>query len=90
MDGYRAELSGIIADIEDVSLFSDVFTEALEYLLGARIASALIHGTTGLQIASSLLQQGSILLHNASCIDAQQGADSIQPVETPSIISARN
>lgn len=79
-----------IANIEDVSLFSDVFTEALEYLLGARIASALIHGTTGLQIASSLLQQGSILLHNASCIDAQQGADSIQPVETPSIISARN
>lgn len=79
-----------IANITDTELFSDVFTEALEYLLGARIASALIHGTTGVQVGQALLTQGMMLLHNGSAIDAQQGADSIEQIETPSIIRARN
>lgn len=79
-----------IANITDTELFSDVFTEALEYLLGARVASALIHGTTGVQVGQTLLTQGMMLLYNGASIDAQQGGDSIKQIETPSIIRARN
>lgn len=79
-----------IANVTDTELFNDAFTEALEYLLGARVASALIHGTTGVQVGQTLLQQGMMLLYNASAIDAQQGGDSIQQIELPDLIKSRN
>lgn len=75
--------------ITDTALFSISFTEALEFMLASRLAVALIHGTNGLNMSQGLLQQGMVLSAQASDIDAQQGADSIQQKEKPLFISAR-
>lgn len=71
------------AFIDDPNLFSPQFLESLEYLLASRFASALIHGTTGVQISSNLMQTAMQLLQLASQQDNQQGAQSIIDDETP-------
>lgn len=76
------------AFIDDPNLFSVQFTEAVEYLLGARLASALIHGNTGISISNTLMQQGIMFLQLASSQDNQQGADSIKDNQC-SFIEAR-
>lgn len=70
-------------------LFSVQFTESIEYLLASRIATALIHGTTGVQIGNSLLQNGLTFLQMAADQDAQQGAESINQIEQPYFIRTR-
>lgn len=78
------------AAITDPSIFPVTFSEAIEYLMASRMATALIHGTSGLQIAQALLQQGNMLLMRAADIDAQQGGDMISFFdETPLFIKAR-
>lgn len=77
------------AFIDDPNLFSVQFTEAVEYMLGARFASALIHGSTGLNTSNNLMQNALMLLQIASGQDNQQGADSIQDDAIPEFISAR-
>jgi len=77
------------ANITNVNLFSDVFIEGLEYLLASRLAVALIHGTSGLQVSQQLLNLGNFTLDQASGIDAQQGGNSIRQVERPSLIEVR-
>lgn len=75
--------------IDDPNLFSVQFTEAVEYMLGARLASALIHGSTGLNTSNNLMQNALMLLQLAIGQDNQQGADSIQDDAIPEFISAR-
>lgn len=75
--------------IDDPNLFSVQFTEAVEYMLGARLASALIHGGTGLNTSNNLMQNALMLLQLAIGQDNQQGADSIQDDAIPEFISAR-
>lgn len=75
--------------IDDPNLFSVQFTEAVEYMLGARLASALIHGSTGLNTSNNLMQNALMLLQLAIGQDNQQGADSIQDNAIPEFISAR-
>lgn len=75
--------------IDDPNLFSVQFTEAVEYMLGARLASALIHGSTGLNTSNNLMQKALMLLQLAIGQDNQQGADSIQDNAIPEFISAR-
>ena len=77
------------AFIDDPNLFSVQFTEAVEYMLGARLASALIHGSTGLNTSNNLMQNALMLLQLAIGQDNQQGADSIQDDAIPEFISAR-
>lgn len=77
------------AFIDDPNLFSVQFTEAVEYMLGARLASALIHGSTGLNTSNNLMQKALMLLQFAIGQDNQQGADSIQDDAIPEFISAR-
>lgn len=77
------------ADVTDLSLFSVTFIEALEYMLAARIASSLIHGTSGITISQNLLQTGNMYLSTAASQDAQQGADSIRRKEVPALIQCR-
>lgn len=77
------------AFIDDPNLFSVQFTEAVEYMLGARFASALIHGSTGLNTSNNLMQNALMLLQIACGQDNQQGADSIQDDTVPEFISAR-
>ena len=77
------------AFIDDPNLFSVQFTEAVEYMLGARFASALIHGSTGLNTSNNLMQNALMLLQIACGQDNQQGADSIQDDAVPEFISAR-
>ena len=77
------------AFIDDPNLFSVQFTEAVEYMLGARLTSALIHGSTGLNISNNLMQNALMLLQLAIGQDNQQGADSIQDDAIPEFISAR-
>ena len=77
------------AFIDDPNLFSVQFTEAVEYMLGARFASALIHGSTGLNTSNNLMQNALMLLQIASGQDNQQGADSIRDNAIPEFISAR-
>lgn len=77
------------AFIDDPNLFSVQFTEAVEYMLGARLASALIHGSTGLNTSNNLMQNALMLLQLAIGQDNQQGADSIQDNAIPEFISAR-
>lgn len=76
------------AKITDTNLFPSDFTEALEYYLGSRLATACIKGTTGVLISKELFSQAYTLLSLAAGRDSQQGADSIQ-IETPSLIKAR-
>lgn len=76
------------AKITDTNLFPSDFTEALEYCLGARLATACIKGATGIQISTQLMSQGIAFLSMAAGHDSQQGADSIQ-TDTPSLIKAR-
>lgn len=77
------------AKVTDESLFSAGFTEAVEYLLAARIAPALIHGTTGIQVGQSLMQFGFQLLDLAAGQDSSQGASSITDKAVPSFVRAR-
>lgn len=71
-------------------LLPDTFCEAVEYLLASRIAVALIHGTTGLQISNQLLQTGNMYLQVSAGQDAQQGSNSVQiDKELPQFIQAR-
>lgn len=77
------------AKVTDESLFSAGFTEALEYLLASRLAPALIHGTTGIQVGQSLMQIGLQMLDFAAGQDAQQGADSITDKTVPAFVKAR-
>ena len=58
-------------------------------MLGARLASALIHGSTGLNTSNNLMQNALMLLQLAIGQDNQQGADSIQDNAIPEFISAR-
>lgn len=74
--------------IEDESLFSPMFIEAIEYLLAGKIAPALIHGTSGMQIGQALIQAGLGYLEFSAGQDAQQGANSSLN-HTPSLIKCR-
>lgn len=76
--------------VTDPELFSVEFTEALEYLIASRLAPALIHGTTGLQIGGTLLNQGLQFLAMAADQDAQQGADSTRDLRQPFFIRSRS
>lgn len=64
-------------DFENIN-FPPTFTEAVEYLLAGAIACDLIKGTTGLQIANALNNQGLQLLDYSAMLDAQQGGQSIE------------
>ena len=75
--------------VYDTELFSDGFAEAVEFLLASRMATALIHGLTGLQIGQQLLQTGNLYLNLAASADAQQGVNSIIPTQAPKFIRAR-
>lgn len=77
------------AFVTSPELFSVQFSESIEYLLAARLATALIHGTSGIQVGSSLLQNGLMFLQMAADQDAQQGADSINQIEQPYFIRSR-
>ena len=74
--------------VEDESLFSPMFIEAIEYLLAGKIAPALIHGTSGMQIGQALIQAGLSYLEFSAGQDAQQGANSSLN-HTPSLIKCR-
>lgn len=78
------------AFIDDPNLFSVQFTEAVEYILASRFASALIHGSTGINISNTLMQNGLMFLQQACEQDVQQGSNSILDDEiTPDFIKAR-
>jgi len=73
-----------------LDLLPDTFVEAVEYLLASKLAIALIHGTTGLQISQQLLQTGNMYLQMSAGQDAQQGSNGIDiDKEKPSFIQAR-
>lgn len=74
----------------ELDLLPDTFVEAVEYLLASKLAIALIHGTTGLQISQQLLQTGNMYLQMSAGQDAQQGSNGIDiDKEKPSFIQAR-
>lgn len=74
----------------ELNLLPDTFVEAVEYLLASKLAIALIHGTTGLQISQQLLQTGNMYLQMSAGQDAQQGSNGIDiDKEKPSFIQAR-
>lgn len=74
----------------ELDLLPDTFVEAVEYLLASKLAIALIHGTTGLQISQQLLQTGNMYLQVSAGQDAQQGSNGIDiDKEKPSFIQAR-
>lgn len=76
-------------DYEKIN-FPPTFTEAVEYLIAGAIASDLIKGTSGLQVASALNKQGLQLLDYSAMLDAQQGGQSIEaPRYSSSIIKSR-
>lgn len=74
----------------ELDLLPDTFVEAVEYLLASKLAIALIHGTTGLQISQQLLQTGNMYLQMSAGQDAQQGSNGIDiDKEKPLFIQAR-
>ena len=74
----------------ELDLLPDTFVEAVEFLLASKLAIALIHGTTGLQISQQLLQTGNMYLQMSAGQDAQQGSNGIDiDKEKPSFIQAR-
>lgn len=74
----------------ELNLLPDTFVEAVEYLLASKLAIALIHGTTGLQISQQLLQTGNMYLQMSAGQDAQQGSNGIDiDKEKPLFIKAR-
>ena len=77
------------AKITDISLLSDTFIQAFEYQLASRLAPALVHGTTGVQIGTNHLMTATTLFNTCAGQDAQQGSNSIKPESTPSFIVAR-
>lgn len=77
-----------ICKIDDESLFSATFIEAIQYMLASKLATGLIHGTTGLNMADNLMQKGLSMLAFAAGQDAQQGSEDILE-HTPTFIRAR-
>lgn len=77
------------AYVTDPNLFSDGFTEALEYILASKLTSALVHGATGVQLASELMQYGLQFLEAASGQDARQGGEDIYKSKSCDFIKAR-
>lgn len=75
--------------VTDETLFSVSFVQAIEYLLASKIAPALIHGTSGLQIGNVLNQMGMSYLEFSAGQDAQQGASSVFGKNTPYFIQGR-
>lgn len=66
------------AYIDDVSIASPSFVEALQYLLAGRLAPAIIKGQLGVTTGQSFTQLGLTYLNVASGVDAQQGGNSVE------------
>lgn len=77
------------AKVTNIDLFSATFIQAFEYQLASRLAPALVHGTTGVQIGTNHAVTATQLFNICAGQDAQQGSNSIKPESTPSFISAR-
>lgn len=78
-----------ICKVEDESLFSASFIDAIQYLLASKLATGLIHGTSGIQIADNLMQKGLSMLAFSAGQDAQQGSEDLLNNHTPLFIRAR-
>lgn len=74
---------------EQISLGPPLFREALSYLLAAKLATALIKGSSGLSISAQLYQQGLLTIGNAASRDATQGVETVTEGVVSSFIKAR-
>lgn len=78
-----------IANTSNVEIFSPTFCEAVESYLASALASELIKGIEGMNISTALAKSAFSLLELASSLDAQQGAQSIQPQEDYCLVKSR-
>lgn len=77
------------AHLEDLSIATSGFRQALSYFLASGLAPAFIKGTQGLQVGQELYKQGTLLINTAIGIDSQQGAATIQNGKQSRYIRAR-
>lgn len=77
-----------ICKVEDESLFSASFIDAIQYMLASKLATGLIHGGTGISMSDNLMQKGLSMLAFSAGQDAQQGSEELLN-HTPIFIKAR-
>ena len=77
------------AFIDDISVCSPAFYDALSYMLASKLASALIRGSDGVTISSNILKLGMSKLTLAAAYDAQQGGYSVEDKKFSSFMRAR-
>ena len=78
------------ADISDISIFPPTFCEGVEAALASALAADLIKGIEGVKVSQAMAQIAFQNLEHASALDAQQGAQSIEPVEEDRLVASRH
>lgn len=76
-----------LARVEDTTKFSALFTEALAWMLAAKLAGPVIKGDAGATMAARCEQTAMAILAKASASDANQGHLGLVP--TPGWIGVR-
>ena len=77
------------ANVSDVSIFPPTFCEGVEAALASSLAADLIKGIEGIKISQAMAQVAYGNLEHASSLDAQQGAQSILPVNDDPLVASR-
>lgn len=75
--------------LDDISICTPSFCDAMAYVLGGKLCTTLIRGVDGMNIGSTYLNMGMARLQQAAAFDAQQGNYAIDNHKWSSFIKAR-